>query len=115
MPERTIKDIVEKVTLWRKLYNGDVQVENADGVLNVIHKKGRRCGLIEGARKLGISKKSMDDYLLQLRFGRKFGFNFDLHRNERVGILRAFVKEKKDQEKMNNGNQKLSSKLPRPT
>jgi hypothetical protein len=33
--------------------------------------------LEEAAQKVNISKKSLDDYLLQLRFGKKFGFNFD--------------------------------------
>jgi hypothetical protein len=42
-----------------------------------------------------VSKKSLDDYLLQLRFGKKYGFDFQLHRNEKVGILRTYVKEQK--------------------
>ena len=35
----------------------------------------------------------MDDYLLQLRFGRKFGFNFQEHKDDKVGVLRAYVKK----------------------
>ena len=41
---------------------------------------------------VGISKKSLDDYLLQLRLGRKYGFNFNQNKTKKVGILRAFVK-----------------------
>jgi len=37
-----------------------------------------------------ISKKSLDDYLLQLRNGRKYGFNFNEHKDDKIGILRAF-------------------------
>ena len=37
----------------------------------------------------------MDDYLLQLRFGKKFGFDFAQHRDKKVGVLRCFVKEQK--------------------
>lgn len=30
-----------------------------------------------------------------LRFGKKFGFNFNEHHRDKVGVLRAFVKKKK--------------------
>jgi len=33
---------------------------------------------------------------LQIRFGKKYGFNFNDHYNERVGVLRAFVKKYKN-------------------
>lgn len=36
---------------------------------------------------------------MQLRFGRKYGFNFHEHRFEKVGLLRAYVKKYKDIEK----------------
>lgn len=52
--------------------------------------------LEEAATRVGISKKSLDDYLLQLRFGRKFGFNFQEHRDDKVGLLRAYVKKFKN-------------------
>ena len=29
------------------------------------------------------------------RFGKKFGFNFNEHKNDKVGVLRAFVKKNK--------------------
>lgn len=73
------------MSLWRKLYNGV-----PDGNNNIV-----RYSLEEAAHKVGISKKSLDDYLLQLRFGRKFGFNFNDHRDSKVGVLRAFVKKNK--------------------
>ena len=44
--------------------------------------------LVDAAAKIGISKKSLDDYLLQLRYGKKFGFNFELHKHEKIGKLR---------------------------
>ena len=50
-----------------------------------------------------------DDYLLQIRLGRKYGFDFNNNRNNRVGVLRIFVRKKKDEEeklkKNNNINQ----------
>ena len=45
------------------------------------------------AQKIGLSKKSLDDYLLMMRYGRKFGFDFDSNKDAKVGVLRSFVKE----------------------
>lgn len=55
--------------MWRKLYNG-VDLGNGETV---------RYSLEDSARLVGISKKSLDDYLLQLRFGRMYGFDFLKH------------------------------------
>jgi hypothetical protein len=55
--ERKIGYIIEKVFLWRKLYNG---FKDEHG--NLI-----KLTLEEAAEKVGISKKSLDDYLIQLR------------------------------------------------
>lgn len=81
--ERKIGYIIEKVNAWRKYYNGYYD-ENGNFT---------KFSLDDAATKIDISKKSLDDYLLQLRLGRKYGFDFNLHRNDKVGILRAFVKE----------------------
>eukprot|EP00345_Euplotes_harpa_P000950 CAMPEP_0168318918 /NCGR_PEP_ID=MMETSP0213-20121227/754_1 /TAXON_ID=151035 /ORGANISM="Euplotes harpa, Strain FSP1.4" /LENGTH=185 /DNA_ID=CAMNT_0008320055 /DNA_START=524 /DNA_END=1082 /DNA_ORIENTATION=- len=78
-------DIVELVTLWRKLYNGIP--DNKGNLL--------RYSLDDAAKKVGVSKKSLDDYLLQLRFGRKLGFDFEKHKDDSVGTLRKFVKSHK--------------------
>jgi hypothetical protein len=64
--ERKIGFIVDKVRHWRSLYNG--QPDNTGEIV----KKN----LEDAAKEVGISKKSLDDYLLQIRFGKKFGFNF---------------------------------------
>ena len=65
--ERTIGYIIEKVSQWRKLYNGFMD-EN--------HQL-KRMSLEDAAEKVGVSKKSLDDYLSQLRQGRQLGFNFN--------------------------------------
>lgn len=70
--ERTITEIIEKVSTWRKLYNG-VMIPNKDtGEVQL-----QRWSLEDAAAKVKVSKKSLDDYLLQLRFGKKFGFDFE--------------------------------------
>ena len=85
--ERKIGYIIEKVYAWRKLYNGYRDDDN----------KFIKYSLDEAAEKINVSKKSLDDYLLQIRLGRKCGFNFDDNKNEKIGTLRAFVeKNKKD-------------------
>lgn len=55
--------------------------------------------LEEAAQKVKISKKSLDDYLMQLRSAKKFGFNFDGHNNDKVGVIRSFVRRKKEEER----------------
>lgn len=72
----------------------------------------QRWSLEDAAVKVKVSKKSLDDYLLQLRFGKKFGFDFEKNRNEKVGVLRSFVKTKKDEEKSKNGGKNVSSRPP---
>jgi hypothetical protein len=83
--ERKIGYIIEKVFLWRKLYSGFID-DNGNMV---------KLTLEEAAERVGISKKSLDDYLIQLRIGKQNGFNFNEHKNDKVGVLRAFVKKQK--------------------
>jgi hypothetical protein len=87
--ERKISFVIEKVSMWRKLYNG---IQDQTG-------KIVRYSLEDAAKKVGISKKSLDDYLLQLRYGKKFGFDFNENKESKIGVLRAFVKKKKQEEK----------------
>jgi hypothetical protein len=87
--ERVIRFVVERVSLWRKLYNG-VELGNGETV---------RYSLEDSARLVGISKKSLDDYLLQLRFGRMYGFDFLKHQCDNIGVLRKFVRDHKNKQK----------------
>lgn len=85
--ERKISYVVNKVMEWRKLYAG--LIDNNGQIV--------KYSLEEAANKVGISKKSLDDYMLQLRLGKKFGFDFQKNKDHKVGILRAFIKtHKKD-------------------
>ena len=92
--ERKIEFIVEKVNAWRRLYNG------------FYNEKGEytRYSLEQAAKMVGISKKSLDDYLLQLRLGRKYGFNFNQNKTKKVGILRSFVKRHRIMKSNQNSN-----------
>lgn len=53
------------MSLWRRLYNGVLREGNLV-----------RYSLEDAATKVNVSKKSLDDYLLQLRFGKKYNFDF---------------------------------------
>lgn len=46
---------------------------------------------------MGLPKKSLDDYYYQLRLGEKFGFDFEGHLFDRIGVLRTYLKSIKDQ------------------
>ena len=83
--ERKIGYIINKVYIWRKMYCGFVD-DNGQYV---------KLNLEEAADKVGISKKSLDDYLIQLRMGKMLGFNFNEHKNDKVGVLRTFIKKNK--------------------
>ena len=84
--ERKIGYIIEKVYAWRKLYNGfKDEIDNYN-----------RYSLDKAAELVGVSKKSLDDYLLQIRLGRKYGFNFNENKYKKIGVLREYVKRGKE-------------------
>ena len=89
--ERKIGYIIKKVFMWKTLYNGIYSVDENGNKIKIKYT------LEQAANKAGISKKSLDDYLIQLRIGKFFNFNFTEHKNDKVGILRAFVKKHKQQ------------------
>ena len=94
--ERKIGYIIEKVYAWRKLYNGYRDDNN----------KFIKYSLDEAAREINVSKKSLDDYLLQIRLGRKCGFNFDDNKNQKIGVLRTYVESKKIKKESNRRKKK---------
>ena len=42
---------------------------------------------------MGLSKKSLDDYYCQLRLGESYSFDFINNLDEKIGVLRNFVKD----------------------
>jgi hypothetical protein len=50
--------------------------------------------LEEAADKIGVSKKTLDDYLLQIRIAKQNGFDFDKNRHQSIGVMRAFNRKK---------------------
>ena len=76
--------MIEKVLKWRELYAGMVNGKEGEG---------EKIPLDQGATIVNISKKTLDDYLAQLKKGRKYGFNFNDHKNEKIGVLREFIRK----------------------
>ena len=81
--ERTIRDTLFLVCLWRKMYNGINDKKNGYVV---------RFTYLDGAEKLGIKKKSLDDYLGQIKQGYQNGFDFRANGHKGIGVLRQFNK-----------------------
>ena len=65
----------------------------------------------DAAKEVKISKKSLDDYLFQIRFGYRYGFNFNEHYNDKVGVLRDFVRQKKKNDKTEVKHRKNNARL----
>ena len=84
--ERKIKDVVDKVAQWRKLYIGTYD-ENGTMV---------KYNLDKAADMVGIAKKTLDDYLLQIQAGRKYGFDFNKNSEAKIGMLRSYIKSAKE-------------------
>jgi len=63
--------------------------------------------LEDAAVVVGISKKSLDDYLSQIRYGKKYGFDFNSHAEDKVGELRRFVKKEREREGTGKGDKRI--------
>lgn len=84
--ERTIKAVMNAVFTWRRLFRQS----------RMCQRRGeKKVSLGKLAKQVGFSKKTLDDYILQIRYGAKFGFDFQKNRSEMIGKLRAFVRREK--------------------
>lgn len=63
--------------LWRQLHEGE-----------------EKLNLDVAAQRVGIARKTLDDYHLQLRRARRLGFDFEKNKFAKMGFLRKFVKDK---------------------
>lgn len=52
--------------------------------------------LFKAAQIIGVSDKTMLNYILRLRHGEKFGFDFDAHLDNGIGYLRMLIKQNRD-------------------
>ena len=82
--ERYIEKVREKVSEWRAMH--ETGFRDKDGNI-------QKLNLDHAANYIGISRKTLDDYYLQLRRAEQLGFDFDRNKSEKMGALRKFVKE----------------------
>ena len=78
--EKRIGFIIKKVFTWKSLRK----------------HTGNKMSLVEAAEKVGLSKKTLDEYFNQIKEGKKYNFDFNKHKKDKVNVLRGYVK------KMNN-------------
>ena len=97
--ERKISYVINKVMEWRKLYTGMI---DDNGII-------KKYSLEEAADMVGMSKKSLDDYMLQLRLGKRYGFDFQENKDNKIGMLRTFIKEcRKNEDNKEDSKEKTS-------
>jgi hypothetical protein len=95
--EKRIGFIVKKVFEWKGLRK----------------LSKRKMSLQEAAQNVNMSKKTLDEYYNQIKEGKKFGFDFNRYKRDKVNVLRGFVKKKKEGEKKedNDDNNKKKKKV----
>ena len=94
--EKRIGFIVKKVFEWKGLRK----------------LSKRKMSLQEAAQNVNMSKKTLDEYYNQIKEGKKFGFDFNRYKRDKVNVLRGFVKKKKEGEKKeDNDNNKKKKKV----
>lgn len=75
--ERTVREVLEKVSEWRE-----------------ISQKNPKITLDEAAKMVGVAKKTLDDYYMQIKSASEHHFDFQKNLDEKIGLLRRFVREK---------------------
>ena len=91
---RKIGEIVKNVYAQRMLFNGYYNEEGTKV----------KYDLENASQKIGIAKKTLDDYLKQIREAREHGFDFNKYKDEPIAYLRKFNKDNKNKEKKDNNN-----------
>ena len=57
-----------------------------------------KMSLIDAAKNVGLSKKTLDEYLNQIKEGKRYNFDFNKHKKDKVNILRGYVKKMNNQD-----------------
>ena len=52
---------------------------------------------VEAAILIGVSKRSLDDYLYQLRIGKLFDYDFEANKDTSFGRLRNYNQQKREE------------------
>lgn len=68
--------VMKLVGDWRNKYNSGTKLNDA-------------------AELLGVPRKTLDDYHGQIKMGTEMEFDFDEHKNDKIGVLRKFNQSNK--------------------
>ena len=98
--KRKIGEIVKNVYAQRMLFNGYYNEEGTKV----------KYDLDNASQKIGIAKKTLDDYLKQIREAREHGFDFNKYKDEPIAYLRKFNKDNKNKEKKDNNTKDDNNK-----
>lgn len=88
--ERSIKEVIDALYLWKLLQEG-FNTTDAASKNNIFV----RYDAWQAAEHTKISKRTLDDYLMQIRAAFREGFDFGKNANELMGTLRKFNLSKK--------------------
>ena len=92
--EKRIGYIVKKVFEWKGLRRLSEQ----------------KMSLQDAAANVGLSKKTLDEYFNQIKEGKKYGFDFNKYKRDKVNVLRGFVKKKKAEDPKENKKKRKEEK-----
>ena len=85
---RKIGEVVKIVYAQRKFFNGYYNDEGEYIKFN----------LDTASKKVNMKRKTLDDYLKQLRKGREKGFDFNKYKNKPISYLRSFNEKNKNKD-----------------
>ena len=106
--EKTIQEVFILVSLWLKLSDGRIHVDPISGRFIPGPDPNKQMDRELAARVLHTPKKSLNDYLLHIRYGRHFGFDFKKNKHARMGVLRKFVTIQKAKMQLETGCLRVS-------
>lgn len=87
-----MNEIIHMVVQWIRLQDGAMELL-ADGTTQFIELNPE-----EAAAFVGMTKRSLQHYMLEIRHSFRFGFNFEAHRESPVSSMRRFLQLKQLQE-----------------
>jgi len=94
--ERKVGEVMAILDQWRKYY---------DGVYDPKTNTYIKTSLAEAAKRMGIPRKSLDDYMLVVKQAKAIGFDFGKNGSEKFGVVRSFVKKFKGNMPKNVNNE----------
>ena len=78
--ERNIGEAIKKVIQWRQLY-AEFKAKDEKSNAKLLEK---------AAKIVGIPKKTLEDYMLQIRVGSKYGFDINILSSAKIRTLLTF-------------------------